>query len=377
MLRAGKRDEAKQHLRKALDLDSTYAFAALRLFELHLEDEEYDEALSAIGTAAPQLPDDLRLASEVRALAAKRDSDGAKRQLAALCRCKMEDADPLQQAVEAMCQASGAGDAEEVLAEALEDPQASPLVAAAWVTRAARNGKHRLIRNKLRGLADGDDRWHVLSRAYLSQLAERRQPMRLRTFVRRHRAKLHGDTQSWAAVASALRDLSQDKQVIRWMADWRTRSGLQARMLFPLVLSHLAGRSDRRAAEVANHALSLTVDNSFDFYLIWLSAIGLLTGDIDAAVTQFFRIKPSGYTDYYQQLYGLLKATFEVLIGEPARARWPAARRQLSAARSQIRPDYWTDRVIRRLYWRCRELAARHCGKPLPAFWARLARMLR
>jgi tetratricopeptide (TPR) repeat protein len=376
MLRAGRRDEAKRHLRKALDLDAAYVFAALRLFELHLEDREYDEALSAIGTAAPQLPDDLRLASEVRALAAKRDSEGAKRQLASLCRCKMEDADLLQQAVEAMWQTS-AVEAEEVLAEALEDPQASPLVAAAWVTRAARNGKHRLIRKKLRALADGDDRWHVLSRAYLSQLAERRQPMRLRTFVRRHRAKLHGDTQSWAAVASALRDLSQDKQVIRWMADWRTRSGLQARMLFPLVLSHLADRSEPRAAEVANHALSLTVDNSFDFYLIWLSAIGLLTGEIDAAVAQFSRIKPSRYTDYYQQLYGLLKATFEVLIGEPDRANWPAARRQLSAARSQIRPDYWADRVIQRLYWRCRELAARHCGKPLPAFWARLARMLR
>jgi hypothetical protein len=289
----------------------------------------------------------------------------------------MDDADLLQRAVEAMRQASAADDAEEVLADALEDPQASPLVAAAWVTLAARNGKHCLIRRKLRALADRDERWHVLSRAYVAQLAEQRQQPRLRAFVRKHRAKLHADTQSWAAVASAMRDLSQEKQVIRWMADWRSRDDLQARMLFPLVLSHLAGRSERRAAEVAHHALSLTMDNSFDYYLIWLSAIGLLRGEVDDAVAHFSRINPSGYPDYYQQLYGLLRATFEVLTGDPAGANWPAARRQLGAARSQILPDHWADRVVQRLFWRCRELAAQHCGKTLAAFWARLARMLR
>ena len=377
MLRAGRRDEAKTHLHKALDLDPAYAFAALRLFELHLEDREYDEALAAIRTAAPQLPDDLRMASEVRALAAKGDCDAAEQQLAGLCRCEMDDASLLQRAVEAMGEASAAGQAEAVLAGALDDPQASPLVAAAWVRHAARDGKHRLIRQKLRALADRDDRWHVLSRAYVSQLAERRQDQRLHGFVRKHRARLHADTRSWAAVGSALRDLSRDKEVIRWMGDWRTRDDVQSRMLFPLVLSHLADRSERRAAEVANHALSLTIDDSFEFYLIWLAAIGLLSGDLDAAFAHFSRINPSAFSDYYQQLYGLLKATLEVLSGDPARGKWPAARRQLETARSGIRPENWSDRVVQRLFWRCRELAARHCGKTLPAFSAKLARMLR
>jgi hypothetical protein len=119
------------------------------------------------------------------------------------------------------------------------------------------------------------------------------------------------------------------------------------------------------------------MDNSFDFHLIWLAAIGLSTGDLDAAVAYFSRINPSGYAEYYQQLYGLLKATLDVLAGDPRPSGWPEARRHLRQARSQIRPENWSDRVVQRLFWRCRELAARHCGKTLPAFSARLARMLR
>ena len=375
LLGAGRRDVAKQHLQKALDLDSTYTFAGVRLFELHLEDREYDRALAAIRSAGTELPDDYRLACEVRALAGKRDLDTAKACLARLCRCKMDDADSLQQAVEAMWSAWAAGEAGGVLGEAIEDPEASPHVAAVWLRHAARKGNHRVIRRKLRSLADRQDRWHILSRAYLALLAEPRRQSHLGRFVRKYRAKLHADTQSWAAVASAYRDLSKDRKVIAWMADWQTRSDAQGLMLFTLVLSCLAVGSLRKAAEVADRALSLTIDNSFDFHLIWRAAIGLLDGDLDAAVEHFSRVNPAGYTEYYQQLYGLIKATLEILTGDPGQFSWPAARRHLQLARSQFQPENWSDRVVRRLYWRCRQLAAKHCGSTLAVVHARLAGM--
>jgi tetratricopeptide (TPR) repeat protein len=375
LLRNGNRDEAKKHLQRAIALDSSYAFAAVRLFDLHMEDREHDQAMAVVETAGHEFPDDYRLACEVRALAAKRERDAAKQRLALLCRCKMDDAEWLQRAVEAMWKALPGWQVGEVLSEALEDAQASPHVAGVWLRHAARAGQYRLIQKKLRALADRSDRWHILAQAHAAHLAEDGQDPRLDRFVRKYRSRLRADTASWAAVGAAYRDLSRNRKVIRWMRDWPAREDATPLMLFPLVLAHLAVGSTHKATEVAAHALSLTRDRSFDYHLLWLAAIGLLHGDCEGSVACFSRINPGGYTEYYQQLYGLVGETLGLLRRGPGEITWPEARQRLKAARGECEPATWADKVVKRLYWRCYELAARHTGSTMSVTCAKLRRM--
>ncbi len=371
MLRTGDREKAKEYLHKAQDIDQRYVFAGTSLFRIYMEDQQSGKALKAIRTAGAELPDDYRLACEIRALSIMKALDDARELLVELCRCKMEDAALLQEAVEAMWAAGASKQVTDVLSVAIDDPQASPQVAVAWLVRAGDHVSHH-TRDKLKKLDHRSERWHVLCLAYISLMAERRLLGKLTWFVRRNRGKIRANTRTWAVVGSIYRDLQQDKDVVRWMRDWRKRGDLEANMLFPLVLAHLARGSNRKAATVANHALTLTIDHTFDFHLAWLVAIELLRGDVDAAAEYFSRINPTGYHEYYQQLYGLVRVTLEILQTHPWRSDWATARRKLDEARARFQPENWADRVVRKLYWRCRGLAAWHHGKPLRCLYAKI-----
>ncbi len=372
LLRTGDRSGAKEHFHKALELDPAYVFAGIQLFQLQIEDRQFDEALATSRIIGPHVPDDYRLAGEIRAYSGKRDRDTTRELLRRLCQCSMESPEPLQQAVEAMRKSGIKQEAGEVLGEALVDPRSSPQVAAVWLTEAAQDGQLALVKRALKRLADRGPLWHVLCQSYVEHVAAARHPGRLHWTVRKHRRRIEQDTRTWAAVGQAYRDLNQDRRVLAWMGDWRSREDAEAHMLLPLVIACMALKRERLAVEVGARALAKPIDYSTPYHLIWLAACGVMLGDLRAAQESFSRINPSGFPDYYQQLYGLLKATLEILAADPDSRDWQAARNRLRDARDQIHPEARRDPIIRRLFCRCKLLIARHHGRTLAALTARL-----
>jgi hypothetical protein len=287
-----------------------------------------------------------------------RSGSGPLRTESLTVRRKMDDGESIIQAVDALWEADEGGRVGELLGRLIDDEGVSPYVGTAWVRQAVRCDDDAAVLNKLQTLECETDRWKVVCREYVSYLGHRKDRRVLNRLVRKYESPIRASTPCWAAVGSAYRDRSMNRKVIQWMADWRSRADVEAGMLFPLVLAELAVKDEHAAAEVAGHAVGLTIDRSFDFHLIWLTAIGLLDQNEQQAVECFSRINPTGYNDYYHQLYGLLKAVLEVVTAEAETLSWPIARAQIHTARKAIDRENWKDPVVRRLYWRYRAMIA-------------------
>lgn len=378
--RAGDRDGALEDFRRALDLDPTYGFAGIRLFDHYFAAGQYAQAGEVIDRLGQHAADDeFVTARAVRWAVHQEDLPAALAGVRRLCVAEDPSDWPLNYATEAIREyaaaaadrAPWAGQLDQLLDEALELPNAHPHVATLWVERRTAR-KDWACARRFDALLKRGELGRRAVYAYLRALGQARQRRRLHRFRRRHRELLRADTLAWGLVGYALSMVDEQAAAARWLADWADRSDLQAWMLINVVLALRALGREAEAAAASRRALTLPADATTAHHRLWLAVDAALAGETEAAAKHGDGIDPQTCDASHRFLHALVGGLLAVQRAAP-RDRPEAlrrVRRRLRAAAAACTPMPEDRRAILRTYRRCVLRLGRDGGTIGALLWA-------
>ena len=142
--------------------------------------------------------------------------------------------------------------AREVLRRRLDEPGADPQIVQQWIRTYA---EAKLLQRAVRDvdeLVENKPLWRSAACELLESLATSKPPQQAlaQSFVRSHHADLQGDAGAWGAAGYALSTVGLNRPAVKWLADWRTRPGIQPWMLSNLAASLYRLNRDAEAVEV-------------------------------------------------------------------------------------------------------------------------------
>jgi tetratricopeptide (TPR) repeat protein len=283
LLGGGEREAGKAELRRAIALDPGYEWAVQRLLDAELEDGSAEGAAELLPIVSRHAPDDAAMV-RARIAAARGDAQAALGDLDALAR--EEDRDRLDVAAKANAHAGWVAELEARLDALLAEPSAARTAGALFSARAVAKGWPRARRRRLdAALSAAAPTPAALgaAEARLDQLAKPSGWLPLLRFVRRHRAALAADADTWASVGYALSSAGRHRRAAAWLAGWRARSGLKPWMLLNLVLSLRELGRDGEAAEAGRAAVALAPDHTTPMHEVMLALDAALAGEPGAA----------------------------------------------------------------------------------------------
>ena len=360
---ANARQEAKQCFARAMELDPTDSFTAQTLQDMQIEDGEFDNAWRTLQRAAPHLTDEQRLTQEIRILVLAKKMAQAHKRFRELCRAKLEDVAALITAMDELLPVGGASEIKSDLADAIQDAQASPYVAAAWVELMAREVRLATIEQLAKEGACSKEKWTELTCHYLTILTEAHATERLNQFVERFRPIIRASHVAWSAVGNALKDMDQCEEAIEWMSDWQSRPGVNGRLLFPLMLAAVMSEDDELAVAVARFVLAQPDDFARNEYWLWVAALALEGGDLQRATTSLSHVDRMGLIEYYRVLYQLVSLTLRIMELPAARQDWKQSFGRFMGICESIPASLQGDSLLQRLQVSFGGAIARHFGK--------------
>ncbi len=367
----GTRVDVRPWLQRALQLKPDYAWAAAELFDLELEAGNLEAARSALELLKTHFPSAGTLGREVELHARRRDKHAAMRRYRELLRITGEDRDAIRVAANALVAAGWRYDLQEALDLAARDPATNPAAGSVWVSVSLEVIGKRFVppREVLENGALG----RLAGETYLDDLAKTRDKARLRRFLRRMRAWLAADTDTWGTVGYALLETGLTDRARRWLSDWRGREGVKPWMLLNAACALRDEGDDADAAAVSRHALSLPSDHARGSHELWLAADAALAGWVEEATQRLQRVQAEECDAYYQCLMLLVQAL--LLLDDPARGA-PAVRyrealaliRRATATQRDARHYPALRRMLDRTVWRAALTRAGRTALAAPLF---------
>jgi len=351
----GDRRGAKADFRRAFELDPSYAFAGISLFDSLMSDGDLDEAERTLARLEEHVGGPHVQLRALRLRASRGDGSGARQAFEALVRDTEAPPFVVSKAAAALSEAGYAAHVDEVVAKSVEgDP--APAVARLFVERAAARGDWSFLDRLPAFVKKGEGGREILY-AVIDALGG---PA--------HRARLHellasfGDTvrethRGWAKATTALVGVRDYAAAATWAADWQARKPDEPWMVHAqaLALRHL-GRAEE-AARVAAYALDLPAeDTSTDDFRVWLAFEEALAGRTDRSNGFLADVDEEELDDVPRILFAFAKALIQVQRqGRPAfaeaRARGWAALKEFGPKEAD--PDLtlsyrrWAKRLAR------------------------------
>jgi tetratricopeptide (TPR) repeat protein len=336
-LKAGDRAGAKADFRRAVDLEPDYGFGALRLFDLHLEDGELDQATAVLALARKHIGGPFVLARDVQLAALQKRIPEAVASLRTLCGTAGADRWPLDAAVKALQEAGASSLARETLLAAAAAGEATPLAGGVWAHASLDAGSWSEVRGGLDRLAAQPKAWAEAASEVVRALATRRRVFRLRHFVWKQRERLRRDAGAWGATGNALETVGRIAATVRWMSDWESRPDVKPWMLSALVVALRARGERAEALRVGRAALAMAPDHSYPLHRLWVAFEEAAGGSLESGRAALAEIDASALNSYYKCLHGLLKAIVE--------CRQAPGVEPLRAAVREM-PSFWTDGAL-------------------------------
>ncbi|MBI2920172.1 MAG: C39 family peptidase [Planctomycetes bacterium] len=370
----GDRKGCKEDLKRALELGPDYPFAGTTLFDMHIEDREFDKAGEVLEILKAQLGGPEVTSRDVQLCMARRRFDPAADRTRHLCFEPGEDSAPYDRACNAWFQARRGKEGAVVLREAALRHGANPLAAAAWMRYAVKMGRLRHARHDLRKLRGWPATWTRAVDAWMSALEEEGRHRYLRLMLWWDRKSWRSDTRSWAAAGKVLLSLGCPGAAVRWLSDWRGREGLECWMLSNLAASLRDRGRDAEAGEVTRAALALPRDGATPQLEVWAAVDAALGGDAGAAGAGLARLNLSELSPYYRFVGWMLQALLAASAAKPGCAM-ADTRGFLVKARLGL-PGYRYQSALRRLYRRVIARIASRNGGFVAWWWAIVDRVI-
>jgi tetratricopeptide (TPR) repeat protein len=368
----GDRAGAKNDFRRAFEIDSSFRYAGLELFDLQLADGELDEAARTLAVLKEHAPNEYVTGCAVR-LAARRDERStALQEFQQLCAMKLESFVALNAAADALDKAGWKDDVERILIEALEQPNAPLAVGQRWIDRHVER-KDWSCEARFAALLQRGEAGRYLVLRYAKALAKAKDRSRLIACLRRYGAALRETTFDWGNVGYCLASVEEYRQAAEWMRDWPERRDVQSWMLVNLAISLRGIRDDAQANRVSRQALELHSDRTSPYHRVWLALDEALTGNSAAARKGIEDIEPQSLDVTHKYVHRLIEVLLSVQEAPPAErsSAFRKARQQLDDAVRTMVPLNDDRRALLATYRRCvRRLAHDRGGMPA-MLWSR------
>jgi tetratricopeptide (TPR) repeat protein len=327
--------EAKTHFHQAFELDPDYSFAGMHLFDLHLDDNETEQARKVLAILKAHVPGPYVTAREVQLAARLRDFTTARAGFDELC-ARPADADwPLDAAAKALADGQLTDLLDGALCKALKQPKVHPNVGCVWLRHI---GATQSMRRQERFVEQIISLGEAGTRAtcdLLNILAKGDFRRRLLRFIDRHRTALHSRTRLWGQVGYALSMRQAYRETVSWLADYQSRQDAQPWMLFNLVFSLQNLCHDHEADEVAQFAAKLPEDSVTPCFHAITAFYQGLRGETAEAAKRLEQVNERSISGYDRHILELARALCAAGSGGPDRAPYEAAHKHLTAARQQ------------------------------------------
>jgi tetratricopeptide (TPR) repeat protein len=352
---------AKEDLARALQYDPAYPFASLNLFELQLADMDIQGARQTLKLIERYVGGEKATACEVKlrsksslvppiptspggypAPTRAEELDQAFARLRDLCAATESAGANLDEAIKALLDAGEKKRVEEFLDEMIQLPDCNPAVGAWWMRRRRKHKKRFCTRrvNRLCPTSAAARRAVVTSiqslgeykrsrgrAAFLTHLilaSEKFIERQLRGaalswLAWRHRRWLRSDNHAWASMGYALVRIGRFGSAVRWMRDWRRRSGLKMWMMLNLAMALRKRKKWNQAREALAFAVNLPErDSSFQKIRLLLALELALVGDTPRAAAHFHELNTPGWNSYMLLQYYLTQGLLAVQQAVPA-----------------------------------------------------------
>lgn len=364
-VRLKNRDEAKQAYRRSIELNPTWAYSRRALFDLYFEDKDFDAAEQVLQRALETDRDAFTLVRHIQMLSIRRKGEEAAAALAELCKLALPNKWPLAKAVEAMVERRWRGSVRLALSAAMNRPGASPQIAAEWATIEVSMRQWRRAIKQLKTLRGNDTAWPAAAAVVLNGMAEAKKKFAARWFIHQNRARLRKDVGCWGTAGFALLKAGQWRAVADWLADWKTRKGVQPWMLTNLAISLvLLGRYDE-AADVHRNAIKLGTDQTTVQHKIYLAALEAAAGRFDEAKRLIDQTTPEKTNEFPRAVRALVAETLALRDDASLGRVWfpsRAAKQRLERALRSFRTVRASNAYFRRTASRVVRRVARDRG---------------
>jgi len=365
-LQSGQEEAAFETLRRAYEVDPTYAFAGHALFDRHLEKGRLAEAGQILGLLTTHLPGPRTLAAQARLHTQLKRKEPALAVLRELLTVAEPHTPALHATTRALVEAGWTGDVESTLFDAIRQPGVNPEVGLLWVRRFAARGQWK-AREHLYRLAPHSEIGRRARAAYLEELAHHGRTGLLKRFIRRERKNLEESATLWGTVAYAYVHLRQWHDTVVWMQDWERRQDAQPWMLLNLSSALRELRRDDRALAVNRRALALAHDHTTAQHQLWVALDAGVAGRVPELEAHLAEVREHELGDYERPLFTLVKA-LRALHTAPAGERPRVFRERCDEIARQHQQGLFRDGVLQRARARTRRALSRASGDP----WSRL-----
>lgn len=362
-LRAGDRARAKNAWRRAVEIAPDYRFALYSLFDVQLEDGEWDAAEGSLERMLRSPHRGWGFDRALRLAAARKDEGALRDFFRRLCLTPDASSEALSGSARRLTEGGWTRMLDQVYNEVLFLPEVNPVVGSLWIKRCTDRGEWSCAR-KLDALLEKGEIGVAAVSTYLMVAGEKGRAREVHRLVNRHREALREATWPWGAAGAALFEIRGYRACAEWMADWRERSDAEGWALLNLALALRHLRREPEAREVSRAALELPPDSSTVAHRTWLAFDTLLAGAATGAELRELRSEEAG--SYYRFLQALALA---LALRAEKPGDFSAMRRQVGAARA-AQPNWWRDVLLRRAMDATVVEIARSVNTPAAHLWA-------
>jgi tetratricopeptide (TPR) repeat protein len=363
----GNRNEAKSHLKKALQLSPDYGYATKKLLNLSLEDGEFDEAVEVINISAPHLDAETRLSELVRIESLRGDRHAAFRYFKEFAVTETDNSECLAENVLHIQKAGWNDEFLQILDELLEDPDALPAVADAHALHCARLEKWAHSEMKLDKVRGKRALWDAGMSRYLQEAQNASDFERFFRLLDAEREFIRATIDGWQSVGWLFLRANDFDRCIEWMHDWRVRTDAECWAIYNVATAYFSKEMDHKAAEVAQSALTKDdCGGSIEAMLkVILGNHTLAYGDPEKAFELLSTVDPDYVQPFLQIVYFQAMIALEVIRAEGS---FSQAKKELQEFFAQIDDSFENEKP---LYLRNQNLIlwsiARRSGKSIRA----------
>ena len=354
-----KRREAKELLSQMLLQHPDYDYGWRHLFDLQMEDKEYEPAGKTLERVTPHISHAAALLMDLRLNLYQRGMQHSRDTLDRLIATSNKDA-----IVEAGEILRGHFDSiyAERLLHAASQPDASFFTASLAIAPLHRAGRLNDAQPLINlALADPKAGQEVLV-AYLNVLGNAGLSSQLHTWMFKHRALLRADTRLWGNMLYALQTAAEGIATAIWARGWQSRPDAKPWMLYNYFICLQNMHLLRSSFHVAHHALTLPPDHLTPTLACWAVLDLFRRGRTDEAIGLFADRKTQAtILDHFIPLRLILKTVVEY---EKRRNESPdAAFKDAEAKFAKIRIHHASTLAQDKLIARAMQLSKRYVGR--------------
>lgn len=260
LIKAGRHDEALAPLRSALTIEPGYAFAAWQLSVAALEGSEPAAAIEAAEILWPHRPRADLAARATRGACRAGLQEEAERWFLRTLELAGNDKEPVEEALQAMTKAGWQAQLGPLTERAIRAGQCAWEAASLWLRAQRKQYAPRPLLARLDGLIR-EEAGVVLKMVLLDEAGTQRDRALLDCLLRDYHPLLRAHDSTWGMGSYALQRLDENREVLRWMGDWRDRPDAPVWALGNLALAHASLGDFEAAAGVAAQVLARRPDD--------------------------------------------------------------------------------------------------------------------